>query len=1143
MERQVPISFTFLPRDPNAPNIPNIEVQQGGGLEGYGRGGYKRAKIDKFNLFGFLIENSINLEGGRLRRTIRGGATKTNEEIDKMTYNELYAYLRDVIKLKGLSTKQEIKKNKDTLKANIPGYVFPKDRKQDIIPSPYEPRSEEEMRSTIANVSSVSATNEIVPVSLANEKIYASEAPGEDHENYDVSVPVISTSIAENKAEETIVKLYNSNNTKPPEGFRIPETNPLLELAKENQIDEEDDEEDEDEEEGEEEEERVPIDMREINLPKDEYYTEILSKTPAERLADKTKFVVDTKGQFKPKPPKLTAKEKKTGIKQGFNPNLSTKEMLKWKNPEELADTDVIPIDVSEEERWTTNYDSKNMYYLPPLNPNEADVKALEKWIKDMEKYLAPNSMRAGLGSGKTYSVGESLTKISFIPVGVQEELGIKKVGREYKAITPKGEKWLKCLIESNPELKRLYDAYNKGERVVIYPGDRKWDGELIASNKRFTPITSISDDYWTQYPDDKKKIVKAKIKDKVVDALPQTIYKRKVSPDTIMSGITFTWQLREIMKRMNLPRDRAIKYIQGKWYKEEPKPKAKKGEKTLTASEKKELEKEEAETRKISGRLPSRYATLKEFVRPAIDKNGKVQIDKDGEIVLKKITEKEMTDYVARWRQAEEILDRICGRINPLRFTSYQFNINYFAARHVDGGNRGLSCIFAVGDYHPEQGSGLLVVNGRPVDIKYQPLLFNGVDNPHMVLQLSEQDKKENRKRCSFVMFEASGRAERGEMDILPYKNRPPINPQTNKPFVPRPTQYVRQPEAVDEANLSEEEKKRLERIRGETQFQLAKIMKDEKAMKEYAKYEYKPSTEAVLKAMKQGRMVYDDAGNLLERRPNQETSGEFEDDYFDDKDFVSARSYWSPSSIDTSQFFTPIGSPTPFDLDGQGKRRYMTQDRYEKLCRMMEGAGVLDKMGTAPSKAIVVPKGKVFSTKYEQDKVYILPAISQSDPLIKELSKWMSENQVPINKSRGNTGVGRSQTIGVVRQKYKTTYNDSRYTRDNPDLKKLLFAIGKKYDPLDFTSVQVNQNYEAKPHIDKNNIGLSMIFAVGDYQGGYLYINDTKYDISKNPLIFNGSQNLHYVSKITSGDRYSFVYFRTGDAKLREKVKAEES
>jgi hypothetical protein len=180
-----------------------------------------------------------------------------------------------------------------------------------------------------------------------------------------------------------------------------------------------------------------------------------------------------------------------------------------------------------------------------------------------------------------------------------------------------------------------------------------------------------------------------------------------------------------------------------------------------------------------------------------------------------------------------------------------------------------------------------------------------------------------------------------------------------------------------------------------------------------------------------------------------------------------------------------------------------------------------------------IKVPKAKVFNMKYDEDKLYELPALSKTDPDVKALTQYMMENELPINKSRVNSGIGRSQTIGKVRQKFKSTFNDSAFTKANPDLKTLLFNIGKRYNPLGFTSVQVNQNYECLPHIDKNNHGLSMIFAVGDYNGGDLYINDKPHNIAYKPLIFNGAKNLHYVSKITKGNRFSFVYFTTGKKK----------
>lgn len=466
----------------------------------------------------------------------------------------------------------------------------------------------------------------------------------------------------------------------------------------------------------------------------------------------------------------------------------------------------------------------------------------------------------------------------------------------------------------------------------------------------------------------------------------------------------------------------------------------------------------------KKTGKLLSRPATR-------FDKPEFVVGDKTGEMIK-------------QWDLVEEILDRIGNRINPLRYTSYQLNIDYFARRHTDGGNRGLSCIFAVGDYSPEKGSGLLVVNGRPLDIKYQPLLFNGVDNPHMVLQLTEEDKRNDRHRCSFVMFETRG----DDKDEIPVaKNEPP--PKQSMTYIAPPK---------EKKAFTDEEKKRLKRSK-----------------EEMTKGWY-PNLETEVLPYTSRRKKGDVA---------PATDAELADDTMEYS--------MDLKSLPFDENALPYSS-----FSGEGR-----QHHYSVMMRHLDDAGLLPHIfgGDSHGKEgevrlnppIKVSKGTVFNRKYDEDKLYELPALSKTDPDVKALTQYMMENELPINKSRANSGIGRSQTVGKVRQKFKSTFNDSAFTKANPDLKTLLFNIGKKYNPLGFTSVQVNQNYECLPHIDKNNHGLSMIFAVGDYGGGDLYINDKPHNIAYKPLIFNGAKNLHYVSKITSGNRFSFVYFTTGKKK----------
>ena len=41
-------------------------------------------------------------------------------------------------------------------------------------------------------------------------------------------------------------------------------------------------------------------------------------------------------------------------------------------------------------------------------------------------------------------------------------------------------------------------------------------------------------------------------------------------------------------------------------------------------------------------------------------------------------------------------------------------------------------------------------------------------------------------------------------------------------------------------------------------------------------------------------------------------------------------------------------------------------------------------------------------------------------------------------------------------------------------------------------FTSIQLNHSYHTKVHVDKNNVGLWWIMAVGNYNGGELWVYD---------------------------------------------------
>ena len=99
-------------------------------------------------------------------------------------------------------------------------------------------------------------------------------------------------------------------------------------------------------------------------------------------------------------------------------------------------------------------------------------------------------------------------------------------------------------------------------------------------------------------------------------------------------------------------------------------------------------------------------------------------------------------------------------------------------------------------------------------------------------------------------------------------------------------------------------------------------------------------------------------------------------------------------------------------------------------------------------------------------------------------------------------------------------------------------LFKEYASYHFPDFSWSQVTINKmetgcSIKEHIDKVNVGDSVLVAFGDYTGGRTHVEnkETKgYDIidcRQKITIFNGSQLKHKVDEIKNGKRYSLVFY----------------
>lgn len=148
-----------------------------------------------------------------------------------------------------------------------------------------------------------------------------------------------------------------------------------------------------------------------------------------------------------------------------------------------------------------------------------------------------------------------------------------------------------------------------------------------------------------------------------------------------------------------------------------------------------------------------------------------------------------------------------------------------------------------------------------------------------------------------------------------------------------------------------------------------------------------------------------------------------------------------------------------------------------------------------------------------------------SAFDDIISELQR----RPISDNQYRDKAGAGRSQTFGIVnRRSLHPHYSRQNWLR--PYLYHLLLEFGSNYVDVSFNSITINQNYQAKPHRDKNNRGNSFLVAFGDYTGGDLEILEG--DLSGShcvryaPLTTDFSKVLHSV-KDFEGDRYSLVYY----------------
>jgi hypothetical protein len=156
-----------------------------------------------------------------------------------------------------------------------------------------------------------------------------------------------------------------------------------------------------------------------------------------------------------------------------------------------------------------------------------------------------------------------------------------------------------------------------------------------------------------------------------------------------------------------------------------------------------------------------------------------------------------------------------------------------------------------------------------------------------------------------------------------------------------------------------------------------------------------------------------------------------------------------------------------------------------------------------------------KVYETENHYDKLY---------EMFKKVKLYMKKKGERSN--RYDFPDHRSAVFGMVKPRFKSQKELSYYSRKHPDVYEEILRIGKIICPFEFTSIQVNHNLVCTPHKDKHNTTRSILVSFGEYEGGEIVIEGTKYNAYHTPIEFDGKEMEHYNTEI-KGNKYSLVYF----------------
>merc|ERR1712085_127501 len=239
----------------------------------------------------------------------------------------------------------------------------------------------------------------------------------------------------------------------------------------------------------------------------------------------------------------------------------------------------------------------------------------------------------------------------------------------------------------------------------------------------------------------------------------------------------------------------------------------------------------------------------------------------------------------------------------------------------------------------------------------------------------------------------------------------------------------------------------------------------------------------------------------------------------------------------------------------DGDTVRRakkWLRGQEQERTNRIEKEA--LDALKAEAEEEAKKVSGAAARRKCEQIARYLTEALKLEgqEPTILHVQDafkgWVGNNSTNRKTASGGKEPIQSDTFGLVKDHNQAFPTVGVRSTEYPELTKLVnwWARLNCGPNFKWTTFTINHNWSSKAHRDKNNVGMSMITAMGEFVGGSLvvYNNDdrktkpdqwdirdlsdvTEHDIKCKSVFFNG-KNIHRTMPF-EGNRTSIIFFES--------------